>query len=61
MKMQPKCNLLVLRVDDIHRTSNFYRSLGMVFELHAHGNGIEHYSYENQGFIFEVYPFAIEL
>lgn len=52
----PMMNLLVLRSPDIHRAAGFYRELGLLFTLHRHGNGPEHYTSSVNGFVFELYP-----
>ncbi len=52
----PRLNLLVLRSPDMHRAVEFYRALGLVFTLHAHGSGPEHYSTELSGTVLEIYP-----
>jgi len=52
----PIANLLVIRSDDIHRAVEFYRTTGMLFDLHSHGSGPEHYASEVAGFVFEIYP-----
>ena len=52
----PIANLLVIRSDDIHRAVEFYRTMGMLFDLHSHGTGPEHYASEVAGFVFEIYP-----
>lgn len=49
-------NLVVLRSSDIHRAAGFYRTFGLEFTLHRHGNGPEHYSTELDGLVFEIYP-----
>lgn len=51
----PAANLLVIRSAEMHRAVEFYRALGLEFQLHSHG-GPEHYSAELSGFVFEVYP-----
>ena len=51
-------NLLVLRSSDIDRAVLFYEVLGIQFELHRHGKGPEHWSSENNGFVFEIYPYV---
>jgi predicted enzyme related to lactoylglutathione lyase len=53
---QPIANLLVIRSDDINRAAEFYRTIGMRFELHSHGRGPEHYASDAAGFVFEIYP-----
>ncbi len=52
----PTANLLVLRSGDIHRAVEFYRTMGMHFDLHSHGTGPEHYASDVAGFVFEIYP-----
>ena len=54
----PHLNLIVLRSPDIHRAVAFYQTLGLVFTLHAHGSGPEHFSSEFNGLVFEIYPFG---
>src|SRR5262245_49983749 len=49
-------NLLVLRCKDIEATRRFYEQLGIVFASEKHGNGPNHYAWENVGFVFELYP-----
>ncbi len=51
-----KLNLLVLRCKNIHTTKEFYEKLGLGFSLEKHGNGPEHYSSLDAGFVFELYP-----
>ena len=52
----PIANLIVLRSPDIERAAEFYRKLGLLFTLHSHGNGPEHYSSTVCGLVFEIYP-----
>lgn len=52
----PMVNLLVLRSPDIHRAAVFYQQLGLLFTLHRHGSGPEHYTSSVNGFVFELYP-----
>lgn len=51
-----KISLLVLRCKDIEISKTFYEQLGLVFVKEKHGNGPEHYSSENDGVVFELYP-----
>lgn len=51
-----KPNLIVIRSNNIDDLANFYSSLGCTFEKHSHGKGPEHYAYEIDGFVFEIYP-----
>jgi lactoylglutathione lyase len=49
-------NLVVLRSNDIEAAAEFYRSLELVFILHRHGKGPEHFAAELAGGVFEIYP-----
>lgn len=49
-------NLVVLRVQDMARSEEFYSLLGLSFVLHRHGTGPEHLSADLDGAIFELYP-----
>jgi predicted lactoylglutathione lyase len=48
-------NLLVLRTNDIEKTSKFFNEFGLNLEYHSHG-GQFHYGSEINGFVFEIYP-----
>jgi len=52
----PMVNLLVLRSPDLHRAAGFYQELGLLFTLHRHGTGPDHYTSSVNGFVFELYP-----
>lgn len=52
----PVANLIVIRSPDIHRAVRFYTEMGILFVLHSHGNGPEHFASDICGFIFEIYP-----
>ena len=41
-----------------HRTIArfFYESFRMKFVKHSHGTGPVHYAYEDEGYVFELYP-----
>jgi predicted enzyme related to lactoylglutathione lyase len=52
----PKANLLVLRSADIHRAVTFYQQMGLLFDLHSHGDGPAHYASNAYGFVLEIYP-----
>ncbi|MEM9907420.1 MAG: VOC family protein [Cyanobacteria bacterium P01_D01_bin.44] len=54
----PLVNLLVIRSPDIHRAKLFYATIGLHFDLHAHGNGPAHYTSSEKGFVFEIYPLS---
>ena len=54
----PIMNLIVLRSEHIDRLASFYKTMGLVFEKHQHGKGLEHYSSVVNGFVFEIYPLA---
>ncbi|MCW0216940.1 MAG: hypothetical protein OJI67_01345 [Prosthecobacter sp.] len=49
-------NLVVLRVQDMARSEEFYSLLGLSFVRHRHGAGPEHLSADLDGTIFELYP-----
>lgn len=49
-------SLLVLRCQDIEKSKEFYSTLGMEFKREQHGAGPEHYAYERNGFVLELYP-----
>ena len=51
-----KLNLVVIRVADLERSADFYRSLGLSLVKERHGSGPEHYSAEIQGTVLELYP-----
>jgi predicted enzyme related to lactoylglutathione lyase len=51
-------NLVVLRSADIRRSAAFYTCLGLHFVQHRHGNGLEHFSAELPGTVFELYPIS---
>ena len=52
----PSINLLVIRSADIHHAVTCYQQMELVFDLHAHGKGPEHYAACVGGFVFEIYP-----
>lgn len=52
----PRCNLLVIRSPDIDRAVTFYEAIGLTFTKHSHGSGPWHYTSEQCGFVFEIYP-----
>jgi catechol 2,3-dioxygenase-like lactoylglutathione lyase family enzyme len=56
----PRLNLVVLRVADVDRSAAFYGLLGLAFVKHAHGSGPQHYAWECDGFVFELYPGSAE-
>jgi lactoylglutathione lyase len=49
-------NLIVLYVNDIERSVDFYQQIGLQFIKHQHGNGPEHYTCEATPLVFELYP-----
>ena len=51
-----RLNLIVLRARDADRLAEFYGSLGLSFVRHRHGTGPEHFAYEGDGVVFEIYP-----
>jgi predicted enzyme related to lactoylglutathione lyase len=52
----PQFNLIVLRVADIDRSSQFYTQLGISFEKHRHGTGPVHCVAVMSEIVFELYP-----
>jgi hypothetical protein len=54
--MELAVNLLVLRCKDVELTRRFYEKLGISFATEKHGNGPEHYAWQNAGFVLELYP-----
>ncbi|WP_174493683.1 MULTISPECIES: VOC family protein [Acinetobacter] len=54
-------NLIVLKVENIERSKNFYRQFGLEFQTEQHGNGPQHYSCMMNGLVFEIYPAATDL
>lgn len=51
-----KLDLFVLRCSDLRASKQFYEQLGFSFVEEQHGCGPVHYSSENAGFVFELYP-----
>jgi predicted enzyme related to lactoylglutathione lyase len=49
-------NLLVLRCKSIERSKSFYELFGLAFNREQHGNGPEHFSANDDGGVFELYP-----
>ena len=47
---------MVIRCQDLEKSKRFYESLGLVFQKEKHGHGVEHYSSEQNGMVFELYP-----
>ena len=57
--MNLSVNLLVLHCKDIEVTRRFYEKLGLAFVEEKHsGTGQQHYAWENDGFVLELYPAA---
>lgn len=54
----PRLNLVVLRAISLERASAFYACLGLTFERHRHGNGLEHLAAELPTGVFELYPMS---
>ncbi len=53
-----KLNLLVIRTENPKLLKSQYELLGFDFDYHRHGNGPFHYACEQNGFVFEIYPFT---
>jgi lactoylglutathione lyase len=49
-------SLVTIRSSDMNRAIRFYETLGLRFSRHSHGTGPEHYSSEDAGVVFEIYP-----
>src|SRR5688500_12127784 len=52
----PRLNLLVLRARDANALARFYTALGLNFVRHRHGAGPEHFAFEDEEGVFEIYP-----
>lgn len=53
-----RCNLVVIRSQQMDRSAAFYEALGLRFQKHRHGDGPEHYASESESQTFEIYPLA---
>lgn len=51
-----RCNLLVIKTNQLETTCEFYQSIGIQFQKHQHGKGPVHYAAEIGPFVFEIYP-----
>ena len=51
-------NLLVLQCKELEASKQFYELLGFSFVEEKHGAGPLHYSSQDAGFVFELYPLA---
>lgn len=51
-----RISLLVIRCRDLEASKSFYQLLGFNFVKEQHGSGPVHYSCEQDGFVFELYP-----
>jgi lactoylglutathione lyase len=49
-------NLVVIRSANLEKSVKFYQMLGLHFEKHRHGNGLEHFASNIGQTIFEIYP-----
>jgi hypothetical protein len=52
--------LVVIRSQDIERSAEFYRTIGLDLVKHRHGTGPEHFAAEQYGWVFEVYPETVK-
>jgi len=57
--MEINLKLLVLRCANIDKAKQFYQILGFNFVKEKYGKGVEHYAAENNGFVLELYPLAL--
>ncbi len=53
-----RCNLLVIKTNQLETTRQFYQSIGIQFQKHQHGAGPLHYAAEIGPFVFEIYPLS---
>jgi lactoylglutathione lyase len=51
-----RISLIVIRSKDIDRAKRFYEILGVEFERHKHGKGLEHLAASWGDLVFEIYP-----
>ena len=51
-----RISLLVIRCKDLEASKSFYQSLGLNFVKEQHSGGPVHYSCEQDGCVFELYP-----
>lgn len=51
-------SLFVLRCNELDQSKQFYELLGFSFVREKHGGGPLHYSSQDAGFVFELYPLA---
>ena len=49
-------NLVVIRSVNLERSVKFYQMLGLDFDKHQHGNGLEHFASKTGEATFEIYP-----
>lgn len=49
-------SLVVIRSKDIERARRFYEILGLEFDKHQHGKGLEHFASTIGDIVFEIYP-----
>ncbi|WP_193215155.1 VOC family protein [Luteolibacter marinus] len=54
--MPTRPNLTVIRCADIDVSVAFYRLIGLNFEKHRHGSGLEHFAAFDGTWTFELYP-----
>lgn len=52
----PAVSLVVIQAADLDRSRLFYESLGVKLQRERHGMGIEHFSADLGGTVFEIYP-----
>jgi Predicted enzyme related to lactoylglutathione lyase len=48
--------LIVIRVADVERAKQLYKTLGLAFSREQHGSGPEHFAAVLGGVVFEIYP-----
>ena len=46
---------ITLFAEDLEKTADVYRALGLIFAGERHGDGPYHLAHENDGFVIEIY------
>lgn len=54
-----RLNLIVIRSGNIEQATRFYQRLGLSFVKDRHGTGLEHFTSELGGVVFEIYPYRV--
>ncbi len=54
--VEVQINLVVIRSANLEKSVKFYQMLGLSFDKHKHGNGLEHFASKTGQITFEIYP-----